>query len=159
MTGPRFDYRSRSASPPSRPTTGNHAQGVRNTNFEQVYEDSRPLPPFVTIWGIPEYNKRTQRVEWRASVIADEAPAEMKIRQIQQDTGSEPTFIERIDLGRRVPEKAVSFSSFLKTCGWSTEHDFSRFPRVPSFPPSPLLPSQSLLPPTPNSISDPPLSG
>jgi len=52
-------------------------------------------------------------VEWRASVIADEAPAEMKIRQIQQDTGCGPTFIERVDLGRRVPERLVSFRSML----------------------------------------------
>jgi hypothetical protein len=71
------------------------------------HEDTRPMPPFVTVWGVAEYNKRTQRVDWRATLIDGNEPAEMRTRQILQDTGTTPTFIEQIDLGRRVPPKEV----------------------------------------------------
>ena len=72
------------------------------------YEDNKPMPPFITIWGIPEIHKWNGRVDWRAHVILGDEPPQMIIRQAVNETGSEPTFIERIELGRRVPQKMVS---------------------------------------------------
>jgi hypothetical protein len=71
------------------------------------------MPPFVTVWGIAECNKRNHRVDWRATIIDGEQPAEMMRRQILLDTGCEPTFIERIDLDRRTPPKDVCSPHFL----------------------------------------------
>jgi hypothetical protein len=74
-----------------------------------MYEDSRPMPPFITMWGMPEINRKTTRVDWRARVVLGDAPTEMEWRHAMNETGSEPTFIERIDLARRAPQKNVSF--------------------------------------------------
>jgi hypothetical protein len=71
------------------------------------------MPPFVTVWGMPEANRRTARIEWRAYVVTGEEPPEMEWRQAMTETGSEPTFIERIELNRRIPQKAVSCVPFL----------------------------------------------
>jgi len=46
-------------------------------------------------------------------VILGDEPPEMIIRQAINETGSEPTFIERIELGRRVPQKMVSSPAFI----------------------------------------------
>jgi len=101
MTGPRCDHRARSASPPNR----------QGPVIEQ-YEDTRPMPPFITVWGVPELHRWNGRVDWRAQIVMGEEPAEMEWRQAVNETQNEPTLIERIDLARRVPQKAVSFSVF-----------------------------------------------
>ena len=101
MTGPRSDHRARSASPPNR-------QG----QVMERYEDTRPMPPFITVWGVPELHRWNGRVDWRAQIVMGEEPAEMEWRQAVNETQNEPTLIERIDLARRVPQKAVSCPRF-----------------------------------------------
>lgn len=101
LSGPRCDHRARSASPPSRTS--------QTGTIGDTYLDLRPMPPFITIWGMPEANRRTARIEWRAYIVLGEEPPEMERRQAMTETGSEPTFIERIELNRRIPQKVVSF--------------------------------------------------
>jgi len=72
------------------------------------YEDTRPMPPFITVWGVPELHRWNGRVDWRAQIVMGEEPAEMEWRQAVNETQNEPTLIERIDLARRNPQKAVS---------------------------------------------------
>jgi hypothetical protein len=66
------------------------------------------MPPFITVWGVPELHRWNGRVEWRAHIIMGDEPAEMEWRQAVNETHNEPTLIERIDFARRIPQKAVS---------------------------------------------------
>jgi hypothetical protein len=74
------------------------------------------MPPFITVWGVPELHRWNGRVDWRAHIVMGEEPAEMEWRQAVNETHNEPTLIERIDLARRIPQKAVSCRSRF---GWN----------------------------------------
>lgn len=113
ITGPRCDHRARSASPISR-----HGQVVAQ------YEDTRPMPPFITVWGMPEMNRWNGRIDWRATIVFGEEPAEMEWRQAVNETRNEPTLVERIELSRRNPEKSVSYSSPVSPGGQLTCRSF-----------------------------------
>lgn len=100
VTGPRFDDRSRSASP-----TLPNRRGV----LENV--DKRTVPASLEVWAVPVPG-RHGHTAWKIELWD---PLDGKLEHDPRGAQGEPTLLETIDLGRRTLEKEVGFLSTLTT--------------------------------------------
>lgn len=93
LTGPRYDDRSRSASP---------TLSTRRAPWENV--DKRTVPATLEVWALPRHGRHL-RTAWMIKLWN---PAEGKLHHDSRGAPGEPTLLETIDLGRRTLEKEVS---------------------------------------------------
>jgi hypothetical protein len=109
FTGPRADHRSRSASP----TYGTNRSVSHGDEQEPVF-DARQLPHYVTLWATP-HRRLDDRVEWLSHVINGDQPRPNMSRTAEYETGQQPVFISRVELGRRVTQREVPLYRKLET--------------------------------------------
>lgn len=102
VTGPRWDTRSRSASPKRR------EDGTERFHREVQDWNTAPLPPVAHIDIVPHMKRGSNRIDHYARIRADHMDFDLVNSRALTETNVPARHIASVRLDRRIPEKDVS---------------------------------------------------